>query len=92
MYKKYVDVLALHKADGQILPVMLIWDDGRRYHIDRVLDVRRAASLKAGGVGVRYTCRILNKTRYIWYEDPAWFVESKDAPDRQIKIEDEYSF
>ena len=54
--------------------------NGRSYQIDRVLDIRRAASLKAGGVGRRYTCRICGKERYLWLEDDGkWFVESKEG-------------
>nr|DAU79098.1 MAG TPA: U5 small nuclear ribonucleoprotein [Caudoviricetes sp.] len=79
MPKKYVEVGAVHRTDGQILPVLLWWEDGRSYQIDRVLDIRRAASLKAGGVGRRYTCRICGKERYLWLEDDGkWFVESKE--------------
>ena len=79
MPKKYVEVGAGHRTDGQILPVLLWWEDGRSYQIDRVLDIRRAASLKAGGVGRRYTCRICGKERYLWLEDDGkWFVESKE--------------
>ena len=79
MPKKYVEVGAVHRTDGQILPVLLWGEDGRSYQIDRVLDIRRAASLKAGGVGRRYTCRICGKERYLWLEDDGkWFVESKE--------------
>ena len=79
MPKKYVEVGAVHRPDGKILPVLLWWEDGRSYQIDRVLDIRRAASLKAGGVGRRYTCRICGKERYLWLEDDGkWFVESKE--------------
>ena len=79
MPKKYVEVGAVHRTDGQTLPVLLWWEDGRSYQIDRVLDIRRAASLKAGGVGRRYTCRICGKERYIWMEDDGrWFVETKE--------------
>ena len=45
--------------------------------IDRVLDVRRAASLKAGGIGLRYTIRIHGKATHLYFEDPQWFVEGK---------------
>jgi hypothetical protein len=32
-----------------------------RWPFDRVLDVRQAPSLKGGGLGIRYTCRIRGK-------------------------------
>lgn len=78
MSKIYVDVEALHTKDGALLPMSIRWIDGREYAVDRVLDVRKAASLKAGGIGIRYTCRICGKERYIWYENPSWFVEGKE--------------
>lgn len=76
MGKVYVQVGAVFRDDGSITPVILWWKDGRAFRIDRVLEVRRAASLKAGGVGWRYKCRILGRERYLFYEDPAWFVET----------------
>lgn len=74
--KQYVAVTAHYDAQGQITPVMLWWADGRRYSIERVLDIRRAASLKAGGIGLRYACRILGQVRYLYLEGNRWFVET----------------
>ena len=45
--------------------------------IDKVTDVRYAASLKAGGAGIRYTCQISGKERYLFLEDQRWFVDAK---------------
>jgi len=44
----------------------IVWDDGRRFEVDRVLDVTKAASLKAGGRGTRYKCRIRGKEIYLF--------------------------
>lgn len=41
------------------------------------MDVRRAASLKAGGTGLRYRCLIGGRERYLFFEDPRWFVEQR---------------
>lgn len=49
------------------------------FEIDKVLDCRRAASLKAGGVGMRYIIQIGKRQSYLYYEDPRWFVEAKDT-------------
>ena len=73
--KVYVTVLVQFDPAGKKTPAALIWEDGSLLPIDRVLDERPAASLKAGGIGDRYTVRIRGKERYLWYEDPAWFVE-----------------
>ena len=74
--KVYVDVVAEFTADGQLRPKSVRWEDGRVYEIDRIKDVRRAASLKAGGVGMRYTCMICNQEKHLFYEDKnRWFME-----------------
>lgn len=80
MGKKIIEVAAHFDKQGQVLPVMFWWDDGRSFQVDKVLDIRRAASLKAGGIGVRYTCRILGKERCLYYDsfDQTWFVEVPD--------------
>lgn len=78
--KRYVEVTAHTNIAGNILPVILWWDRDHAYNIDKVLDTRRAASLKAGGVGLRYTCRIRGKERYLYLEDDGrWFVETKEG-------------
>ena len=76
MAKIYVDVLAEFSKEGRVIPKEIIWDDGRHFTIDRIKDARRAASLKAGGVGIRYTCVIMGREKYLYYEDNnLWFVE-----------------
>ena len=75
--KVYVEVTAKFDTEGNITPLSVTWEDGMVYEIDRILDRRRAASLKAGGIGMRYTCRILGQRSYLYYEEPGWFVEGK---------------
>ncbi len=75
MYKKaYVEVTARFNREGKIIPFK-IFDEGKVYIIDKVLDVCRAASLKAGGARIRYTCRIEGTERYLFLEENRWFVE-----------------
>lgn len=74
-YKIYVKVRADFDFDGKLRPLMLRTEDGAPQRIDRVLDVRPAASLKAGGQGIRYTCRVDGRILYLFYEEPYWFVE-----------------
>jgi len=77
-YKVYVDVTAVFCKDGRLIPLSMVWQDGRVYEIQKVLDVRRAASLKAGGVGMRYTCMIEGVSSHLFYEaDNRWFVERR---------------
>lgn len=78
MNKIYVDVNALFSKEGRLYPISLVWQDGHIYKIQKILDVRRAASLKAGGTGMRYTCIIDGRESHLFYEDNnMWFVEGK---------------
>jgi len=78
MFRKvYVDVLIKQDKEGKITPLEVTWEDGEIYEIDKVTHVCRAASLKGGGAGVRYTCQIQNKETYLFLEENKWFVESK---------------
>lgn len=73
--KIYVSVELIVDEEGGILPTAIIWEDGHKFDIDKVTDVRYAASQKAGGIGTRYTCKIMGQQRYLYFEDPKWFVE-----------------
>lgn len=73
--KKYVEVTAKFDTEGKVFPLKILWEDGSSYFIDKVLDVRPAASLKAGGAGIRYTCRINMVERFLFLEESRWFVE-----------------
>ena len=76
--RAYVKVIASHDETGKVCPLEVEWEDGRRFEVDRLLDVRRAAALKAGGQGVRYTVRILGKETYLFEDEGRWFVEAKE--------------
>lgn len=76
LVKKLVPVIAKFDQDG-ITPLQIIWFDGRVFDMDRIIDVRSAASIAVGGIGVRYKCKIAGKKRLLFYEEPRWFVEAK---------------
>lgn len=75
--KQYISVTARFDEDGNLLPLKIHWNDGRSFEIDRVTDIRYAASLKAGGMGLRYTCRIGGAEKYLFLEENRWFVDTK---------------
>lgn len=75
--KTYVCVKACFNTLGVIIPEIIIWEDGRKFYIDKVLDSRPAASLKGGGCGIRYTCRIKGNETYLYLDGSRWFVERK---------------
>ncbi len=73
----YVRVVAEHDEEGGVRPLSVAWEDGRKFEVDKVLDVRRAVSTKVGGQGMRYTCRICGHETYLFEDDGRWFVEGK---------------
>ena len=84
--KVYVPVEVQFRSDGVMLPRMITWEDGTRYEIDRVTDIRQAAAMRAGGQGDRYTVFINGKQSYLFFERSPnqtgncigrWFVERK---------------
>lgn len=86
--KVYVAVKADFRADGAMLPREITWEDGHKYEIDRVTDIRQAATLKAGGQGDRYTVMIEGHQSYLFFERSAeltgnnigrWFVERRNT-------------
>ena len=78
--RAYVRVLVDVDEIGKIRPLKIYWEDGRSFPVDRLLDVRRAASTRAGGQGMRYTCRICGRETCLFEDEGRWFVEAKDAP------------
>ena len=84
--KVYVQVNADFNTDGVMLPRVLIWENGEKYLIDRVVDIRQAAARKAGGQGDRYTIEVRGQISYLFFERVPqltgnvigrWFVERK---------------
>lgn len=86
--KVYVSVLVAFNAQGVMYPRALVWEDGHRYDIEKVLDVRQAAAMKAGGQGDRYTIRVNGNESYLFFERSTnlsgnnigrWFVERRGS-------------
>ena len=76
--KTYVNVYAVFDTLGQIIPRAIIWEDGRKFPVDRVLQVDSCASLRSGGAGTRYLVIIAGHKRYLYLEKTKWFVEGCD--------------
>ena len=73
--KVYVGVGAEFTEEGYVRPLWIRWEDGTKYMIDKVRDCRRAASRRAGGVGIRYLCTVRGHDVELFYEENnQWFV------------------
>ena len=84
--KVYVAVRAEFDEHGVMYPREITWEDGEKYEIDRVIDIRQAPALKAGGQGDRYTVMVKGQQSYLFFERSTnltgnvigrWFVERK---------------
>lgn len=81
--KVYVSVLLKVDTEGKKRPYRIKFEDDPVYqdevfHIDKVTDIRRAASTKVGGTGIRYTIYIDGKQSYLFEDENKWFIEAKD--------------
>lgn len=75
--KVNVQVEAWFSEDGAVHPTCVIWNDGARYTVHSVLDVRPGVSLLANSAGMRYTVRIGSSVTYLYQTGIGWFVEQK---------------
>lgn len=82
--KTYVDVTARIGADGAVTPLEVLWRDGRRFEVDRVHEAIRRASTRVGGTGIRYLVTMNGHEKYLFFENPRWFVE-EIVPDGPIR-------
>ncbi len=84
--KVYVHVDVAFEETGRMLPRRIIWEDGVKYKIDRVSDIKQAPAMRCGGQGDRYTIWIGGKQSYLYFERNGsiagdnigrWFVERR---------------
>ncbi len=78
-HKTWLKVRADFTPDGRLIPLMFRTEDGPACVIDRILDVRPAPSLKAGGQGMRYTVRVRGRLFYLFNDRGRWFLEDGAA-------------
>jgi hypothetical protein len=74
--KVYVGVESYTDEGGHVSPHIVHWLDGRRFEIQKVLDERHAVCIGAGGRGIRYTCLINGRKRFLFFEGSRWFVDA----------------
>ena len=85
-YKVYVSVVVDFSSEGVMLPRTIVWEDGKKYDVDRVIDIRPAYAAKARGQGDRYTIKVNGERTYLYFVRSTnlsgnvigrWFVERK---------------
>ena len=68
-------------ARHPVVPLRLLTGEGNKIYIDRVTDIQRRASMKAGGLGDRYTCMATfgecQREIYVYKDGDEWFMEEE---------------
>ena len=72
MKKINVQVDSEKLESGEIVPLRILWQDGRIWNIDRV--THSCASLDGEYEGIRYTVIIGSAEKYIYRAGHAWYV------------------
>lgn len=76
--KTYVEAIIKVLPDGQKRPMIIIFENRKKYAVDRIRRVTRACATKVGGTGIRYTVEILGTTTFLFEDDEGrWFVEAR---------------
>lgn len=76
--KVFVDVVVQHGKNGAKKPLCIIFEDGKKYEIDKLCGSRRAAATRVGGTGIRYTIQVQGHETYLFEDEDLWFVEAKN--------------
>lgn len=75
--RRRVEVIHSTSTEGVVTPLCIVWDDGRRFPVERVLERRPARSLKHGGQGVRFTVRVGQVVTHLWWDGTYWSVDAR---------------
>ena len=73
MQKYYVTVEHIEDTDGIIIPTRILWNDGRRWEIKKVLHTCIASHNEFEGI--RYTIKIGPAEKYLYRDGQRWYVD-----------------
>ena len=73
MQKYYVTVEHIEDTDGIIIPTRILWNDGRRWEIKKVLHT--CISSHNEFEGIRYTIKIGRAEKYLYRDGQRWYVD-----------------
>lgn len=76
-HKASVEVIALFTHEEGVTPLAFMWDDGRKYLIDRYCELGRKADVTAGISGICYEITVLGRKARIYRDDDTWYMHRK---------------
>ena len=77
--KRFVSVRATFEEGGNIVPEFITWDAEHIYPISKVIDIRYKKLLDNRAREIKFTCVILGKIRYLYYDERRWYVKIERA-------------
>lgn len=79
--KIYVEAVVRFPEGGGMRPLYIVWEDGRKYAIDRVKSVERAPARVPSVLPLRFSCEMGDRQRFLYFEEDSfrWFVE-RESP------------
>lgn len=69
----YIEVL----PEGQVVPLSILWKDGRKFTVEQVINIKNNAPVRSGGRATKYTLIIQGQSRGFFVDDGKWFVETR---------------
>lgn len=72
-------------AKHRVIPLKILTPESQTLIIDKITAIERVASMKAGGLGDRYTClateqnddNTIQKLIYVYKDDNEWYLEAR---------------
>lgn len=71
--RQYLEVNALMRKDGSIIPLSFVWED-ERIKVDRVISVKAGKSLKEYAPGYVFNCRTGSKLYMLGFDGERWYI------------------
>ncbi len=73
--KLFLHVIADMRPNAQIMPLTIIWDDGRTFDIEDVFDIKRTILKDFGEQCLTFYCKIGGRRKLIYLDSCyQWFV------------------
>ena len=69
----YIEVL----PEGQVVPLSILWKDGRKFTVEQIINIKNNSPVRSGGRATKYTLIIQGQTCDFFGENGKWFVETR---------------
>ena len=77
MRRIFVGTVVRFDSEGAITPLQILWTDGAKYEIDKILKTETTPALRSN-TGFRYLVRIQGQERELGYDGRRWFIMAYD--------------